>query len=325
VIDAVDRMSLTAHQDAAWSYWYARALGATGRPDGARAYLLRIAGKPNFYGMLATDELGEEFSVPEPFHQPGADEVARARANPGLARALELYRLNLRSDATREWAFTVRNLDDAHLIAAAELARQAGIFDRAINTAIRTVSLHNFRLRYLAPFREVFREYAKAHDLDEAWLLGLTRQESRFIANAKSVAGAQGLMQLMPATARWVAGKAGLVDFRPARVIEPEINIALGSRYLRLVLNDLGHPVLASAAYNAGPGRARRWRGVKPLEGAIYAETIPFNETRDYVKSVMANTVYYAALLGGVRQSLKVRLGMIPAKAAGDRFNEELP
>ncbi len=325
VIQAIDRMSLAAHQDAAWSYWYARALGATGRPDGARAYLLRIAGKPNFYGMLATEELGEEFSVPEPFHQPGADEVARAHANPGLARALELYRLNLRSDATREWAFTVRNLDDAKLIAAAELARQAGIFDRTINTAIRTVSLHNYRLRYLAPFREVFREYAKVHDLDEAWLLGLTRQESRFIANAKSVAGAQGLMQLMPATARWVAGKAGLVDFRPARVIEPEINIALGSRYLRLVLNDLGHAVLASAAYNAGPGRARRWRDVKPLEGAIYAETIPFNETRDYVKSVMANTVYYAALLGGVHQSLKARLGTIPAKAAGDRFNEELP
>ena len=325
VIEAIDRMSVTAHQDPAWSYWYARALGASGRAEGARAYLLRIAGKPNFYGMLATEELGEAFAVPEPYYQPGAEEVARARATPGLARALELYRLNLRSEATREWAFTVRNLDDPQLLGAAELARQQEVFDRAINTAIRTVSVHNYRLRYLAPFREVFSEHAKAHDLEEAWLLGLTRQESRFIVNAKSVAGAQGLMQLMPATARWVAGKTGLVDFRPARVTEPEINITLGSRYLKLVLNDLGHPVLASAAYNAGPGRARRWRDVKPLEGAIYAETIPFNETRDYVKSVMANTVYYAALLGGGQQSLKSRLGTIPAKAASDRFNEELP
>ena len=109
-------------------------------------------------------------------------------------------------------------------------------------------------------------------------------------------------MQLMPATARWVAGKIGLADFRPARVIEPETNITLGARYLKLVLSDLGHPLLASAAYNAGPGRARRWRGVTPLEGAIYAETIPFNETRDYVKKVMANTVYYSALLGGTHQ-----------------------
>ena len=325
VIEAIDRMSVAAHQDPAWSYWYARALGATGRSEGARANLLRIAGKPDFYGMLATEELGEAFAVPEPFYQPGAEEVARARATPGLARALDLYRLNLRREATREWAFTVRNLGDAQLLGAAELARREEVFDRAINTAIRTVSLHNYRLRYLAPYREVFREYAKAHDLEEAWLLGLTRQESRFIVNAKSVAGAQGLMQLMPATARWVAGKIGLVDFRPARVIEPELNITLGSRYLKLVLNDLGDQVLASAAYNAGPGRARRWRDAKPLEGAIYAETIPFNETRDYVKSVMTNTVYYAALLGGPLQSLKSRLGTIPAKAASDRFNEELP
>ena len=202
-------------------------------------------------------------------------------------------------------------------------AREAELFDRAINTADKTVAMHNFRLRYLAPFNEVFRVHARAHDIEEAWLLGLTRQESRFIVNAKSVAGAQGLMQLMPATARWVAGKIGMADFRPARVIEPETNITLGARYLKLVLSDLGHPLLASAAYNAGPGRARRWRGVTPLEGAIYAETIPFNETRDYVKKVMANTVYYSALLGGTHQSLKARLGIIPAKAAGERFNEE--
>lgn len=325
VLEAVDRMSIAAHQDPAWSYWYARALAATGRAEGARAYYLRIAGKPSFYGVLASEELGEAFVVPEPFFQPHAGEVDQARANPGLARALELYRLNLRGEATREWAFAVRNLDDAPLLAAAELARQSEIFDRTINTAIRTVSVHNYRMRYLAPFREVFREHAMARDLEEAWLLGVTRQESRFIVNAKSVAGAQGLMQLMPATARWVAGKSGLADFRPARVIEPEMNITLGSRYLKLVLDDLGHPLLASAAYNAGPGRARRWRDDKPLEGAVYAETIPFDETRDYVKSVMANTVYYAAILGGARQSLKARLGVIPAKATGDRFNEQLP
>lgn len=325
VIEAIDRMSVSVHQDPAWSYWYARALAATGKPDGARAYLLRISGQPNFYGVLAGEELGEAFAVPEPFTQPGAEELAHARATPGLARSLELYRVNLRSEATREWAFTVRNYDDAHLLAAAELARGAGLFDRAINTADKTVSTHNFRLRYLAPFNEVFRVHAKAHDIEEAWLLGLTRQESRFIVNAKSGAGAQGLMQLMPATARWVAGKIGLTDFRPARVIEPETNITLGARYLKLVLNDLGHPLLASAAYNAGPGRARRWRGATPLEGAVYAETIPFNETRDYVKKVMANTVYYSALLGGTRQSLKARLGIIPAKANGERFNEELP
>jgi len=155
-------------------------------------------------------------------------------------------------------------------------------------------------------------------------LYGLTRQESRFIANAKSSSGAQGLMQLMPATARWVAQKIGL-QINPTRVIDVDTNVTLGTRYLKLVFDDLGHPLMASAAYNAGPGRARRWRDVKPLEGAIYAESIPFSETRDYVKKVMANTVWYATLFEGKTVSLKNRLGVIPAKAVSDRFNEDLP
>jgi peptidoglycan lytic transglycosylase len=325
VRDAVDRMSVTARQDPTWNYWYGRALGAQGNADGARAYYLRISGQPNFYGLLAAEELGYIPAVPEPFHVATEEEVAAAQAVPGLARALELYRLDLRSEATREWVFTIRTMDDVQLLAAAELARRAGVFDRAINTAERTAHRHNYKVRYLAPFKEVFSEHAQTMGLEEAWVLGLVRQESRFIVRARSSVGAQGLMQLMPATARWVAKRNGLRDFTPARVAEVPINVALGTGYLKLVLDDLGHPVLASAAYNAGPGRARRWRDVRPLEGAIYAETIPFNETRDYVKKVMANTMYYAQLIGGKLLPLKERLGQIPARAATDRFNEELP
>jgi len=242
--------------------------------------------------------------------------VAQARRNPGLARSLELYRLGLRGEGTREWNFTIRGMDDAQLLAAADLARRAEVFDRAINTADRTSRQHNYRVRFLAPFREVFREQARAFDLEEAWVLGLVRQESRFIADAKSSAGARGLMQLMPATARWMARRIGM-DLSPQRVSEVGTNVTLGTGYLKHVLEILGHPVLASAGYNAGPGRAQRWRDVKPLEGAIYAETIPFNETRDYVKKVMANTMFYAALLGGQHQPLKQRLGMIAARARG--------
>jgi soluble lytic murein transglycosylase len=221
--------------------------------------------------------------------------------------------------------FTIRGMDDAQLLAAAELALRAGIFDRAINTADRTTHQHNYKLRFLAPFKEVFDEHARSFGLEEAWVLGLVRQESRFIVKAKSSAGAQGLMQLMPATARWMAKRNGLRGYSPGRVAEVPINVALGTGYLKLVLDDLGHAVLASAAYNAGPGRARRWRDARPLEGAIYAETIPFNETRDYVKKVMANTMYYAQLFGGKLVRLKDRLGRIPAKSPGERFNEELP
>jgi len=296
-----------------------------GRADGARAYFLRISEQPNFYGLLAAEELGAVAGIPEPFHVASEAEVGAAKRNPGLARALELYRLELRSEATREWVFSIRDMDDAQLLAAAELARRAGIFDRAINTADRTAQRHNYKVRFLAPFKEVFNEYARSFGLEEAWVLGLVRQESRFIVNAKSSVGAKGLMQLMPATARWVAKRNGLRDFSPARVADIPMNIALGTGYLKHVLDDLGHPVLASAAYNAGPGRARRWRDARPLEGAIYAETIPFNETRDYVKKVMTNTMYYSQLIGGKLVSLKERLGQIPAKSAGERFNEELP
>ncbi len=325
VRDAIDRMSVTARQDPAWSYWYGRALSMQGSGDGARAYFLRITGLPNFYGLLAAEELGAMAGVPEPFHEPSEAEVAAARAVPGLARALELYRLELRTEGTREWVHTIKRMTDAELLAAAELARRAGVFDRAINTADRTAQQHNYKVRFLAPFKDVFNAQARSAGLEEAWVLGLVRQESRFIVNAKSSAGARGLMQLMPATARWVAKRSGLRDYSPANVVEVPMNVALGTGYLRMVLDDLGHPVLASAAYNAGPGRARRWRGMQPLEGAIYAETIPFNETRDYVKKVMANTMYYSQLIGGKLVPLKERLGLIPAKAAGERVNQELP
>jgi soluble lytic murein transglycosylase len=324
VREAIDAMSVAAHQDPAWSYWYGRALGAQGRADGARAYFLRISGRPNFYGVLASEELGEALAIPEPFHVPGEDEVAAARRVPGIARALELFRLGLRPEAVREWHFSIRPMDDAQLLAAAEVAHRAELFDRAINTADRTSRLHNYKVRFLAPFRDVFREHARAFELEEAWVLGLVRQESRFIVDAKSSAGARGLMQLMPATARWVAGRIGL-SYSGERVTEVKTNVTLGTRYLKYVLDDLGHPVLACAAYNAGPSRARRWRDARPLEGAVYAETIPFNETRDYVKKVMANTVFYAKLLGGRAAPLKERLGVIAARGNADRFDEELP
>jgi soluble lytic murein transglycosylase len=131
---------------------------------------------------------------------------------------------------------------------------------------------------------------------------------------------------LMPATAKWVAAKIGLKDYRQTQVNDTETNVLLGTTYMRLVLESLdNHPVLASAAYNAGPGRARRWRADRPLEGAIYAETIPFNETRDYVKKVMSNAVYYSALFDGKPQTIKTRLGMVAPHTGSEVKGEQLP
>jgi len=218
-------------------------------------------------------------------------------------------------------------MDDRQLLAAAELAQKNDILDRAINAADKTQAQHNYAMRYLAPFREHVEPKARELRLDQGWVYGLMRQESRFITNAKSVVGAKGLMQLMPKTAQWVAKKIGLKSYHPDNVADTDTNVTLGTNYLKLVLNDLdNHPVLASAAYNAGPGRARRWRDTKPMEGAIYAETIPFSETRDYVKKVMSNSVYYSTLFDGQPHSLKSRLGIVGARPSQEVLkNDDLP
>jgi soluble lytic murein transglycosylase len=154
-------------------------------------------------------------------------------------------------------------------------------------------------------------------------VFGLVRQESRFISEARSAAGAAGLMQVMPGTARFVAAKIGMRGYRPKNVTEVKTNIAMGTGYMKMVLDQLGSPVLASAAYNAGPSRARRWRDARPLEGAIYAETIPYTETREYVKRVMANSVFYAALLNEKPTPIKARLGIIPARSGAEPAGDE--
>jgi soluble lytic murein transglycosylase len=127
-------------------------------------------------------------------------------------------------------------------------------------------------------------------------------------------------MQVMPSTGRYVAKKIGLTDFVQEMLTDVRTNILLGTNYLNMVLGGLdGNEVLATAAYNAGPGRARAWRAAltRPMEGAIFAETIPFNETRGYVKNVMANATYYAVEFDRQPQSLKARLGTVTPKGAG--------
>ena len=315
VRSAIEKMGPQARVDPTWIYWRARALREAGSTDAAHAEFSRIAKEFNFYGQLASEEQGLVFKLPPQAGAPTSEELSQTLALPGLQRAMALFRLDLRTEAVREWNWSLRGMDDRQLIAASEIAKRNEIWDRAISTADRTVAQHDFALRYLAPYQQVFAGQARAQKLEEYWVLGLVRQESRFISNAKSSVGAAGLMQLMPATARWVARKMGMKDFQWAKVHSVEVNAALGSYYLKTVLDDLdGQPVLASAAYNAGPGRARRWQDDKPLEGAIYAESIPFDETRDYVKKVMTNALYYAAVHGGNPGSLHERLGVIGAR-----------
>lgn len=312
VHEAIERMPEPLRSRPEWVYWLARAHAALGRTHEAGPLYERIAGQPNFYGLLAEEELDRPHALPARTSVDLREWQLALLAEPAIGRALALLALDLRTEGVKEWNWALRNRDDAFLLAAAELARSRDLWDRAIAAADRTATEHDFSLRYLAPFRARVEPRARELGLDPAWVYGLMRQESRFVMNARSSTGAQGLMQVMPATAQWVARKIGMNDFRPGRSTDLDTNIVLGTNYLKLVLDSLDDaPVLATAAYNAGPGRARKWRAAKPMEGAIYAETIPFSETRDYVKKVMANTLYYSLLFEGRTAGLKSRLGII--------------
>ncbi|WP_035625681.1 lytic transglycosylase domain-containing protein [Herminiimonas sp. CN] len=314
---AIDAMPAKLRGDATWVYWSARALKAQGQSEAAQQLFASIADQTNFYGQLAIEESGRKITIPASAAKPAPSEVAAMAANPGLRRAMKFFQMNLRFEGVREWNWELRKMSDRQHLAAAEFARQNNVLDRMVNTSDRTRAEVDFEQRFPTPFRDIMHANTQRLGIDMAWVYGLIRQESRFIMDARSQVGASGLMQIMPATARWVANKIGFGDFAPARVNEIDTNILLGTNYLNIVLNDLdGSQALATAAYNAGPARPRAWRSTLPgtVEGAIFAETIPFSETRGYVKNVLSNATYYAALFDGQPQSLKERLGTVGPK-----------
>jgi soluble lytic murein transglycosylase len=339
VLDATNAMGPAQRAEAVWTYWRARALLKQTSSESARAtglqLLQELASARGFYEMLALEEMGQPITVPPRPLPLGPEEIRAAAANPGLQRALYAIRIGLRSEGVREWNYTTNlhtkgGMDDRNLLAAADLACQNGVWDRCINTSERTRSFIDLEQRFPMPFKDAVVERSRQIGLDPAYVYGLIRQESRFLMDAKSGVGASGLMQVMPATARWTAKKIGLVGFQPHQITDRDTNIAIGTGYLKLVLDNFGGSMpLAAAAYNAGPGRPRQWRGqpgAPTLEAAIWAENVPFNETRDYVKKVLANTTLYAALITGQPQSLKARLGMVgPRGDAAPASEEELP
>jgi soluble lytic murein transglycosylase len=338
---AIDGMSPQEQREPTWVYWKARALQALSKTPGlqaqapdlqqqSQALLSSIAGQLHFYGKLATEDLGLPLTLP-PRPAPLTDEeLAEAQQNLGLRRSLVLIAMGLRGEGVREWNFSLRGMSDRQLLAAAQMACNQQLWDRCINTSDRTKAEIDLTQRFPMPFRQQVVARTREIGLDAAYVYGLIRQESRFIMDARSTVGASGLMQVMPATARWTAKRLG-VPYTADLITDRDTNIAIGTGYLKLVLDDLeGSQAMAAAAYNAGPGRPRRWREGPQLEPAIWAENIPFNETRDYVKKVLSNATYYAALLSSdatVAPSLKARLGASigPRDMRAATVNKELP
>ena len=346
VESSIIAMNPEARKEPTWIYWHARALLARKKvapqiQQEANAMLESIAGVRGFYEQLALEELGRKVTAPARPPAPTAEEIEVARRNPSLQRALYAIAMGLRSEGVREWNYAtnlvnaegkVGLMSDRELLAAAQLACDNQVWDRCINTSERTRQTMDFEQRFPMPHKEAVIARAKSINIDPAYVYGLIRQESRFVTDARSGVGASGLMQVMPATAKWTARKIGLTNFMPEQIADRDTNIAIGTGYLKLVLDSFdGSMPLAAGAYNAGPSRSRRWRapndGSGPLlEGAIWAENVPFNETRDNVKKVLSNTTNYAALITGQPQSLKAKLGMVgPRDAMAPAENLELP
>jgi soluble lytic murein transglycosylase len=309
---AVGHMSDAERDSAPWQYWLGRSFAARGESAAAGKAVDRAAAASGFYAVLAGEALsGRPLALPVATPPPAADLAEMAR-DPAIQRTVALLRADLRLEGLREWEWAVRKAEDRRLHAAARYFDAAGIWDRAVDTAERTARVFDLDTRYPFAHAQVMNSNAAAAKIDPALVFSIARQESRFNKSARSWVGATGLMQVMPATGAAVAKSIGLSG-QTARLSEADYNVRIGAQYLKSLVDDLGSPMLAFAAYNAGPGRALGWRGTKPMDAAAYAESIPFYETRDYVKRVAADAYYYQMRITGKTSSLKQFIGEVSA------------
>ncbi len=300
VLTAIAQLSPEQQKLAAWQYWQARALAAMGQTVNASIIYEALARQQDYYGQLATIQLGKP--IVRKFQSQFVDEnqlqnIANILA---MQRAYELYELNYKYQAREEWQWALQKLPLNQYLYAAQLATQWGWFDNAIATNQLLGEQGDVRLRYPLAYQNNINLIAREYNLDPAWVYAEIRQESLFQTQAHSAAGALGLMQLLPNTAVLIAEKLHLYSFNEATLFNPDQNIEIGGDYLQKLLSEYhGNIVVATAAYNAGPARISRWISKQNnVPADIWVEAIPWYETRDYVKNIMASMSVYEEQLG---------------------------
>lgn len=305
-------LSDTERHDSQWRYWEARILEKVGQQRHAKRIYKELAKERGYYGFLAADRLGADYSMQHVSIEVTPQELTAMGARRGIQMAQELFVLGQAADARRQWAWATRTMNNRELQIAAVLAARWGWHDRAILTLTRTDQLDDLELRFPVLYREYVEANAQQNNIDPGWVYGVMRQESAFVTDARSAAGALGLMQLMPSTGR-MAGRLLNVRLRnPQALLEVQNNLKLGTYYLKTVLDEYhGHQVLATAAYNAGPNRVRDWLPGQTIDADVWVENIPYNETRNYVKNVMAFTTVYDYRLGNVPMRLERRMSSV--------------
>ena len=295
VLLAIEGLRGEAADDERWRYWRARALFFVGKPEAAFDLLEELATRTTYHGFLAADALRQPYTIcalEPPVTERDIDVLGQS---PRFHRALELHRAGLDNWAAAEWSRATRALPTDQLKVAAGLARREGWYDRAIFALGDSGELRFYDWRFPVLYTDSVMASAGAHDLDPAWIYGIMRSESAMTEHARSSAGALGLMQVLPATAKTLSRRHGLPYRASSQLLQGDVNIRFGTTYLRELLDEHGdNPVLVSGAYNAGPNAVKRWLGSRRVdEAALWIETLPYFETRDYIPRVLTFTTLY--------------------------------
>ncbi len=325
LIRAIDAMSVDQKNEDRWQYWLARAYEQQGTTQGkaaAQKIYQKLTSGDDYHNLLAQSRLGQSYNRFPTYYEPSSEALNRLAQNPHFNRAFTLKAIDApASYVNREWNWAVRqaylNQDDDLLLAAAKRAHDMAWYDRAIYAAERTTYKHNYTYRYAMPYKNYVVSHSQNAGIDPAWAYGLMRQESRFNLAARSQVGAGGLMQVMPETAKAVARQIG-ETYKPSALTDLNTNVRYGTVYLSMIHRQLNtNPVLATAGYNAGPNRAKRWQfETRNLDADQYTESIPILETRDYVKHVLTNATHYSVLLGQNNTNINKWMQPIPFREA---------
>ncbi len=291
----IESMPATERQSEMWSYWRGRAYDALGKQEQAEELYRTVSASRSYYGFLAADRVGADYNLSHETLSVSSKALDQLERHPALVRAYELYHLTLTDDARREWDYAVSQMGREERKVAGKLAARWQWYDRALLTLARANHFDDLAIRFPLAYSETVSRESEKHSLDPAWVYAVARQESAMDPNAQSPVGALGLMQLMPATAQTIAKQLATDLTDQQELLQPETNIRLGSYYLNEVLERFSdNPVLATAAYNAGPHRVQRWFPEhSTIDADIWVDTMPFHETRLYVRRVMAYAVFY--------------------------------
>ena len=294
LLTTIENLNPESQEEETWIYWKARAQEKLGKSSIAKQSYRSLANNASFHGFLAADLLDKEYHVFDNQQHDWEKEIKAIRKNPAITRAIEWFHQGNNTLAFKEWLWAIAHMEKEDVLAAAALALKLEKTVLAVRTVAKVKDWNQINLRFPLLYKDLIQKISEKNEVDPAWVYGIMRRESIFNKTARSSANAHGLMQLLPSTARHVGRKMGINRVTKNDLFTPKVNINLGSAYLGNMLSKFdGSYAKATAGYNAGPNRSKRWTPEQTIEADRWIDSIPFKETRHYVRAVMAYTTIY--------------------------------